>query len=173
MKEEDLSSSDFPDDDGDNFDNDPIFALNSTTSQHIQPKKKRQVKPKVCAEWTNDDIFKLISCVKSVKMLWNAKDEKYRNKIERKSAWKQISDADFDRKFSDTELMAKWTNMRIQYRSYFAKYRKTKSGQGKDESIKWKFYEAMDFVDSAEGEQTATTASNLVFYYSCYSYFSY
>lgn len=98
-------------------------------------------------------------------MLWNAKDEKYRNKIERQSAWKHISEADFDGKFNDTELMAKWSNMRIQYRSYFSKYRKTKSGQGASAPVKWKFYEALDFVGRAENEQTDSTVSNLVCVY--------
>lgn len=91
-------------------------------------------------------------------MLWNPNNKKYRNKIERQSAWKQMSDADFDNKFTDDQLVAKWSNMRIQYRSYFAKYREKKSG----DTIKWKYYEAMSFVDRAEEQQTSTTVSNLV-----------
>lgn len=133
-----------------------------TQNKKTTQSKKRQIKPKVCSDWSDNEIFKLISCVECVPMLWNAKDEKYRNKIERQSAWKHISETEFDSKFSDNELMAKWSNMRIQYRSYLAKNRKTKSGQGTKDSIKWKFYEAKDFVGRAEEEQTASTVSNLV-----------
>lgn len=134
-------------------------------SELIAQPKKRQVKPKVCSVWSEQDIFKLISCVECMPMLWNAQDEKYRNKTERQSAWKHISETDFDGKFKESEIMAKWSNIRIQYRSYFAKYRKTKSGQGASEQVKWKFYEAMDFVGRAEEEQTSTTVSNMVCFY--------
>lgn len=89
-------------------------------------------------------------------MLWNAKDENYRNKIERQSAWKRMSENIFNNKFTVNELIAKWSNMRIQYRSYLAKYQKN------NEKIKWKFYGAMDFVGQADEDQTSTTVSNLV-----------
>ena len=100
--------------------------------------------------------------VECLPMLWNALDEKYRNRIERQTAWKVMSEVDFDHKFNENELMAKWTNIRIQYRSYFSRNRKTKSGQEANEPVKWKFYEAMDFIGRAEEEQTPTTVSNLV-----------
>lgn len=134
----------------------------------IKPPKKKQTKPKVTAEWSEEDVFKLIGCVELVPMLWNAKDEKYRNKIERTSAWNQMSEIYFENKFSGSELLAKWSNVRIQYRGYFTKYHKTKSGQGADEpveAVKWKFYEAMGFVGRAEDEQTGISISNLVCVY--------
>lgn len=143
-------------------DNQDDFDGDSTQGKITTQPKKRQVKRKVSSDWSDDEMFKLISCVECLPMLWNAKDEKYRNRIERQSAWKQMSEADFDNKFTVDEIMAKWSNMRIQYRSYFAKYRKNKSGQGANEPVKWKFYGAMDFVGQAEEEQTSTTVSNLV-----------
>lgn len=134
----------------DNVDDGPSLQLNSSTQKNktTQP-KKRQIKPKVCSEWSDHDIFKLISCVECMPVLWNAKDEKYRNKIERQSAWKQVSEIEFGSKYTDSELMAKWSNIRIQYRSYYTKCHKTKSGQGVNEQVKWKFYEAMYFIGHA------------------------
>lgn len=146
----------------DNFDEDPTYGTKSAAKKKQPQSKKRQTKPKVSSDWSDDDIFKLITCVELVPMLWNAKDEKYRNKFERQSAWKHMSEVDFEGKFSDSELLAKWSNIRIQYRSYYSKYQKTKSGQETDEPVKWKFYEAIDFVGRAEQEQTAITVSNLV-----------
>lgn len=106
---------------------------------------------------------KLISCVECVLMLWNAKNQNYKNKVERQTAWKHMSELDFESKFTDDELLVKWTHIRIQYRSYFAKFRKTKSGQGVETEIKWKFYRAMSFLGKAEEEQTPNTVSNMVF----------
>ncbi|CAH1106913.1 unnamed protein product [Psylliodes chrysocephalus] len=123
--------------------------------------KKRQVKPKVSMEWTDDDVFKLITCVESVPMLWYAKDRKYCNKVERVAAWQHMSEVDFNSKFTDADLIAKWSNIRIQYRSYFAKSRKTKFCQGAQEEVKWKFYQVMNFIGRAEEEQTTDTISNL------------
>lgn len=139
----------------------------STKSSSITKKttsKKRQAKPKVEAEWTDPEIFKMINCVECLPLLWNAKDEKYKNRVARNSAWNDMSELDFDSKFTDHELQAKWTNLRIQYRSYLSKNQKTKSGQGAEDHItcKWKFFEAMKFVGSTEQEQTSATVSNMV-----------
>lgn len=123
--------------------------------------KKKQEKPKVTSEWTDDEIFKLISCVENVPILWDAQDAQYRNKVKRQSAWRDMSELNFGSKFADNELLAKWTNMRIQFRSY-ANSKKGKSGQGSHFEVTWKFYEAMEFVENVEQNQTATTISNLV-----------
>lgn len=130
MSEQDLFAFD---EINDNLDDDPTYELSSTQKKKTTQPKKRQIKPKVLSDWSDNEMFKLISCVECMPMLW-----------------------------IDNELMAKWSNMCIQYRSYFAKYRKTKSGQGASESVKWKFYDATDFVGRAEEDQTAATVSNLV-----------
>lgn len=137
-----------------------------TTSKTTTTKTKRrqQVRPKVASEWTDYEMFKLIECVEGLPVLWNAKHSKYRNKIDRQAAWKDMVFDVFDEKFSAAEIMAKWSNMRIQYRSYDAKIRKTKSGQGAMDVVKWKFFNAMEFVDRAEASQSAATVSNLVYY---------
>lgn len=134
----------------------------STTKKKAS--KKRQAKPKVEAEWTEPEIFKMINCVECLPLLWNAQDEKYKNRGARNSAWKDMSELEFESKFTDHELQAKWTNLRIQYRSYLSKSQKTKSGQGAEDHVtcKWKFFEAMQFVGSTEQEQTSATVSNMV-----------
>lgn len=149
--------------DSDDLSLDDDFVL--TQSKKTKATKRRQVKPKVSSEWSDEEMFKLIECVEGYPMLWNAKDIKYRNKVDRQSAWKEMESNVFDGKFSAGEIMAKWSNMRIQYRSYDAKIRKTKSGQGAVEQVRWKFFNAMDFVGRAEASQTATTVSNLVCFF--------
>lgn len=123
--------------------------------------KSKRKKPKVAAEWSDDAIFKLISCVEVNEQLWNASHPQYRNKIERSSIWKSISEIDFESKFNESELLAKWTNIRIQFRGYAAKAKKTKSGQGASTATKWKFFSAMQFVDTAEENQSSHCESNL------------
>lgn len=122
--------------------------------------RKVQIKPRVRSRWSDDDIFKLISRVKYVPMLWNAKDKKYRNKVERQAAWKLISKVDFNGRFKVSELVAKWSNLRIQYRSYCLKRQESTSGHGAN--IQWKFFEPMNFVDRAEEELASGTVSNSV-----------
>lgn len=123
-------------------------------------KRARRSKPKVRAEWSEDDINKLIGCVESSPSLWNASDENYSNSIVRQNAWESIANQ-FDTKFTNDELNAKWTNLRIQFRSYNA--RKTKSGQGAESNVKWKYFNAMSFVGAAEEFQREGSISNMSF----------
>ncbi|XP_055524911.1 uncharacterized protein LOC129718289 isoform X3 [Wyeomyia smithii] len=152
MADQDSYEEEFPDDCNDE--------LSSAQENKHTRVKKRQAKPKVCSTWSDEETAKLISCVKYLPVLWNVREKKYRNKIARQNAWKKISENAFDRKFNDSELMAKWANMRIQYRSYFTKYGKTKSGHGDNNPVKWKFYETMHFIGRDEEEQTETAVSN-------------
>lgn len=96
--------------------------------------------------------------------MWDARDSQYRNKHARTKLWNEISENEFDSKFRGVELLAKWFNVRIQFRSYAGK--KPKSGQSASPPINWKFFAAMLFVGHAECEQTALTESNLVSAYS-------
>lgn len=125
----------------------------------ILTSKNPRKKPKVVKDWEDEDICKLISLVELKCCLWNAVDEGYHNKMMRDNAWRHIAES-FEGKFSQTDLNAKWTNLRIQYRSYAARA-KTKSGQGCVETPKWKFFSAMGFVGRAEDKQTQITVSNL------------
>ncbi|XP_075149547.1 uncharacterized protein LOC142223552 [Haematobia irritans] len=122
------------------------------------PNKKPRTKPKVVKDWEDEDVFKLITFVESQPCLWNAGDEGYHNKMLRDNAWKSICEG-FEDKFSQIDVNAKWTNLRIQYRGYAARA-KTKSGQGYVEQPKWKFFNAMSFVGRVEDQQTQRTISN-------------
>lgn len=125
--------------------------------------KSKRKKPKVATEWTDEDTFKLISSVEVNEQLWNASHPQYRNKTERTSIWQTISQIDFDNRFNEHDLLAKWTNIRIQFRGYAAKAKKTKSGQGATSATKWKFFSAMQFIDKAEEDQLSQCESNLSF----------
>lgn len=122
--------------------------------------KKAKTKPRVVREWLEEDVFKLISLVEEKQCLWDASFDGYHNKGLRESAWYNISEH-FNLKYATTDLNAKWTNLRIQYRGY-ASRNKTKSGQGTVEVPKWRFYNAMSFVGRAEDRQTQETISNLL-----------
>lgn len=138
-----------------------IGKRNAKTSK---PAKSSTKKPKVATDWTDEEVFKLIACVELQPPLWNAGDAKYKNRIERNKIWNEMSENEFESKFDAEQLLAKWTNVRIQYRSYAAK--KTKSGQEAEApAINWKFFSSMAFVGRAEVEQTALTESNLVSVY--------
>lgn len=117
-------------------------------------------KPKVVSEWSDTEVFKLITCVQEHSALWDAGDIQYRNKHERTKLWNEMSENEFGSKLRGTELLAKWSNLRIQYRSYATK--KRKYGQAAPPPIHWKFFSAMQFVGHADWEQTASTESNLV-----------
>lgn len=144
---------------GDKTDEDIIF--DETEEELSTPvSKSKRKKPKVATEWTDEDTFKLISCVEVHEQLWNAQ---YRNKTERTSIWQTISQVDFENRFNEHDLLAKWTNIRIQFRGYAAKAKKTKSGQGSSSATLWKFFSAMQFIDEAEEDQSSHCESNLSF----------
>lgn len=122
---------------------------------------KRSVK-KVLAEWDDESILKLISAVEMHECLWNAGVKEYRNKSHRDDAWKDVFN-NFGEKYTVDELSAKWANLRIQFKSYAAKFRKTKSGQGTGENqVHWRFFKSMLFIEAAERDQSTYSESNLV-----------
>lgn len=113
-------------------------------------------------EWSEEKILKLIASVEVEECLWNAGNSDYKNKLKRMELWRQISERDFNSTYTADDLLAKWTNIRIQFKTQAAKKKVTKSGQGVEPKREWKFYQAMKFVEQAEEEQTTTTISNLV-----------
>lgn len=124
-----------------------------------QNKKRKRAKVEV--EFDDKSTGDLISAVEEHPCLWNAASENYKNRVLRDATWREISENVFDGKFDATQLSAKWTNLRIQFRSYKMKS-KGKSGQAAKSKIVWKFYNSMLFVASAEESQTPTTESNLI-----------
>lgn len=143
------------------------FSLNLFDDDEVAPAPKRTKttqKPtkKVLSEWDDDAIGKLILCVEHHPCLWNPKLKDYKNRNVRDAAWKEIRDI-FDEKFSVDELNAKWANLRIQFKSYASKVRKTKSGQAVvDQQVHWRFFKPMLFIQSCENDQYSTSETNLV-----------
>lgn len=133
--------------------------LRSTATPTIS---RKRVKPKVVVGWTEENVLKLIACVELEECLWNAGNPEYKNKIKRMGIWRQISDQEFDGAYTADDLLAKWTNIRIQFKTQATKKKATKSGQATEAKRDWKYYQAMKFVEQAEDEQTTETISNLV-----------
>lgn len=133
---------------------DEIF--DASDPEYVPSSRKKSVKrttKKVSAEWDDDAIGKLISYVETRQCLWNAQLKEYRNKNQRDAAWKEISEI-FESKYPANELSAKWANLRIQFKSYAAKFNKTKSGQATGEhQIHWRFFKPMLFILSAENSE--------------------
>lgn len=125
-------------------------------------KKSARKAKKVSADWDDESINKLICAVEVHECLWNAGLKEYRNKTHRDTAWSEVCNA-FDGKYPVNEISAKWANLRIQFKSYAAKFKKTKSGQGFGEyQVHWRFFKPMMFIATAETEQSTSTESNLV-----------
>lgn len=104
----------------------------------------------------------MISSVEPRECLWNAGIEDYKKKHLRDAAWREIAEVIFDGKYSAAEVCAKWSNLRIQFKSNGRKH--GKSGQGTDEmnTVSWKFYDHLKFIEAAENQQSTASASNLV-----------
>lgn len=125
--------------------------------------KRTRNRSKVTAEWSESNIRKLISAVELNECLWNANHADYKNRNKRNRAWAHMSEDDFDSKHDGGELNSKWSNLRIQFKSYWAKSKKKKSGQGTDDNkVSWKYFDQMAFVAAAEAKQSTPTESTLV-----------
>ncbi|XP_055622922.1 uncharacterized protein LOC129766418 [Toxorhynchites rutilus septentrionalis] len=124
--------------------------------------KNKRKRGKVEAVWDEANINKLICAVETNDCIWNAGNEEYKNRGMRDSVWQYIAENIFDGKYSVAEVSAKWTNLRIQFRSYYAKKNKRKSGQAACSKTCWKYYSQMMFIATSEEQQTARSESNLV-----------
>lgn len=143
---------------------DDVFDENEFESQPTPSSKRasKRKKPKVSVDWNDENMNKLIACVEVHECLWNASNPDYKNKNIRNNLWREMAENNFDSTFGADDLLAKWTNMRIQFKSYAAKKKQTKSGQGVENKVAWKFYNSMMFIEKAEESQTARSESNLV-----------
>lgn len=122
----------------------------------------KRSRPKVSIKWNDDNIFKLITAVESYEELWDPSSQIYKNRTAKDSAWREIHENLFNSEIGLTELISKWNNIRIQFRSYRSKLSLKKSGSGTDDSPKWKFWNAMLFIDRMENQYSQATASNMV-----------
>lgn len=119
-------------------------------------------KPKVKVIWNDNDIKKLIQYVQMEECLWHPNHINYKNKIIRSEKWHQIVKKDFHNVYDVSDLVAKWTNMRVQFRSYFVKEKQQKWEQNGEHKIVWKFYNSMKFIANVEEIHSTKTRSNLV-----------
>lgn len=63
----------------------------------------------------------------------------------------------FQDKITMQDLIAKWTNLRIQFKSYSTKAKACKSGQGaEDYQVHWRFYKKMLFLKAADVRETTS-----------------
>lgn len=126
-------------------------------------KNAKRNRKKVTAEWTDESTLNLIASVESQDFLWNAGHKDYKNRTLRNKVWQEMSENIFHKEYDAAELQAKWSNLRIQFKSYHTKAKQTKSGQAaKDNTVSWKYYSHMMFVAAAEDEQATESESNLV-----------
>ena len=77
--------------------------------------------------------------------------------------WKSIAYDTSEGVMAVEEVIAKWSNDRIQFKSYDAKLKKTKSGQETaDVKSSWKFYRKFIFLSWADNSAHGQSLSNLI-----------
>ncbi|KAH8405291.1 hypothetical protein KR222_002902 [Zaprionus bogoriensis] len=109
----------------------------------------KRVRPKVNSTWTTAEICKLIALVKKETCIWDVADSAYANKQLKKNAWSRVSEG-LDSQYRDSEMHAKWSNLRIQYRINQRKARTS-----------WRFFNALSFLTAgtAAGSPCETKAA--------------
>lgn len=160
---------------GDNEVTDPNYDPNENTESHspasnqagkkpkVTKQKQKSYKKKVESTWTDDEIYKLIKEIEAQRVLWDMGTPEY--KLPKDTVWQQVADIV---SASVNDCKGKWGNLRTTFNSNLSKYRKTKSGQGTDEScpITWKFFKAMMFLEANKVSQStqSTSSMTLVFF---------
>lgn len=142
------------------------FKMSSETlleAKEAAPSQPKRSRKKVCTDWPEEATVKLISAVESQEALWNPSIKAYRNRSLRDSIWTSIAANNLGGQFAVDEVVAKWSNLRVQFRSCETRLKTTKSGQGANEnSVHWKFFKSMLFISGANLEKAAESISNLV-----------
>lgn len=139
----------------------PAPRTESSQSQSTNKTRKqyKQKRAKVTAEWSHEDICKLIKAVEERRTVWDFSSPEY--KLPKISAWQEI--ADLMGNATPDECKAKWSNLRVTFKTNLAKYRSHKSGQGADESftIVWKYFKSMLFLESNDVRQSTESVSSM------------
>lgn len=122
-----------------------------------KPKQKNYHK-KVQADWTHENILQLIQEVEPRRTLWDMGSAEY--KLPKMSLWQEIADA-MGR--SSDDCIAKWRHLRTSFYNKISTYRKTKSGQGTDESITitWKYFRPMMFLEANDVRQSTQSTPSM------------
>ena len=135
-----------------------------TSEEHPSgPPPSKRHRKKVNCEWSDESVLKLIAAVEPHEILWNPALKDYRNRGLRDTIWKSISEDTLGEFTTMEEVVEKWGNLRIQFKSYESKKKKSKSGQGSvDIKSSWKYYQHMSFLSGAGVPLHGASLSNLV-----------
>lgn len=130
--------------------------------KEIEGKKSKkiykQIRPKVNGEWSHEDIVKLITAVEQRPTLWDISSPQY--KLPKTVAWQEIADS-FGERTAD-ECKAKWSNLRVTFKTNLSKSKRQKSGAAAGGFIVWKYFNSMMFLDVNETSQTTESISSMV-----------
>lgn len=110
------------------------------------------------SEFTDDEINLLIDAVQISGCLWDSANPLYSQRAARREKWNEISEDTFEGKFSPEEILAKWKNLRVQFRKNHLDAVTAKSG----DLVTWRFYHKMLFLLATEDQVTSDSESNLV-----------
>lgn len=134
-------------------------SMSDSMDPPVSKKSRKQIRPKVQGEWTDDDVLILIKSVEQRRTLWDKGLTEY--KLPKDSTWAEI--AEIIGKHSSDDCKAKWNNLRVTFNINLAKYRSTKSGQATDEKTKivWRYFNAMMFLESTDVRQSTPSTSSM------------
>lgn len=124
---------------------------------------KRKRTRYIAYDWSEVEINSLICAVEEKPELWLSTHSGYRNRVKKDAAWRDIVENVFANKIALTDITTKWNNLRVQYKSYSAKYKSMPSGSVRSNIVKWRFLDAMHFIGGND-LATETTISNLPLY---------
>lgn len=134
-------------------------------SQEIEeisnPVTKRKRGRVILHEWSENDIVALIQAVEAKPELWKSSNPWYKNRTKKDAAWRDIEENVFNSIIKLSEITTKWNNLRVQYKSYAAKYKNKPSGSGRSQIAKWKHFDSMNFIGTGDDLSAETTISNL------------
>lgn len=122
---------------------------NDFNSQNItqqSAKRKRTTRATIQHKWEEEDINQLIGAVEERQPLWNPAQKEHSNRNTVKMLWNEVYEDVFKQKFDAGEIICKWNNLRVQWRTYDAKYKGTKSGQAYAPKQKWQFFDSLQFL---------------------------
>ncbi|KAL4120995.1 hypothetical protein QTP88_013586 [Uroleucon formosanum] len=100
-------------------------------------------------EWTIDETHRLISNYENNPCLWNPKDVKYKDKLAKGEAVRQLA-VSFNT--TESEIQRKLHGLRNQHADESRKEKITRTGQGADEMYKskWIYLESLTFVSTED-----------------------
>lgn len=108
-------------------------------------RKQGSTRATIQHKWTDEQINKLIEAVEERQPIWNQAEKAYHNRNTKDLLWKEICEDVFQQQIDSSEIVSKWNNLRVQFRTYDSKYNGTKSGQAYAPKQKWQFYDALQF----------------------------